>query len=73
MKMQKVTIELQKAGKASICGSIKREGGKFGFISFTLLSNTFTAAGYNYNSGVIVHDYDSSETFDDFVKAVFSA
>ena len=73
MKMQKVTIELQKAGKDIILGGIKREGGKFACISFSLLPNTFTAAGYNYNSGMIVHDYNSDETFDEFMKAVFRA
>lgn len=72
MIMQKVTIDLQKAGRVSVCGSIKREGSNPAFISFTLLPDIFTAAGYNSNSGMIVHDYNSSETFDDFIKAVFS-
>ena len=72
MKMQKVTIELQKAGKDIILGSIKREGDNFAFISFSLLPNTFTAAGCTSNSGVIVHDYNTDETFDNFIKAVFS-
>lgn len=72
MTIQKVTIELQEVGETMFFGSIKREGKKYAFVSFSILSDMFTASGYNHELGIIVHDPNSSETFDDFIKAVFS-
>lgn len=72
MTIQNVTIELQKVGETMFCGSIKREGKKYAFVSFSVLTDMFTASGYNHEFGIIAHDPNSSETFDDFIKAVFT-
>lgn len=76
MKIQTVTISAERTAKGEHF-TIMRDGKNTAFVSIRIASNPrlkgmFFASGWNNKlPSFYDHDYNSHETLDDFVKAVF--